>query len=208
MVEMKLLGCGSCCGGAGASARTRGMGDPAAQSTVTASPQLWQPAECRGRRCGSPNIFQGMDLRQLRRLFRLSGDNKASRRAQLVWGHGEGAELAGALIALRAQGRKGHTRVPKWLTAFNHLRIGEVSARTPTEDCKGHLETKPLGDEGPNVTSAEPLEGEQGVSATDQQPGAGQPKGPSVCLTRNRPGVSRGSEEDRDPERYLHHVLR
>uniref|UniRef100_A0A8C9VEH8 Arginine vasopressin-induced protein 1 n=1 Tax=Scleropages formosus TaxID=113540 RepID=A0A8C9VEH8_SCLFO len=77
---------------------------------------------CRGRRCGSPNIFQGVGVRQLRRLFRLSGDGKASRRAQLVWSHSDGKQLARALVTLRAQSRRGHPRPPKWLRAFNHLR--------------------------------------------------------------------------------------
>ncbi|XP_029114638.1 arginine vasopressin-induced protein 1 [Scleropages formosus] len=183
------------------------MGDPVPSSAVAPSPQFWQLTECRGRRCGSPNIFQGVGVRQLRRLFRLSGDGKASRRAQLVWSHSDGKQLARALVTLRAQSRRGHPRPPKWLRAFNHLRIGEVCAGAPSEDSKVHLEKEPLQDDGPELTSSGPSEGEQGIAADDTQADTGQPQEALLRSTRNRPGVSRGAEEDRDPERYLHHVL-
>lgn len=79
--------------------------------------------ERRTRKSGSANIFQGVNLRQLRRLFRSAGEPDAEQRARVVWGDwraGQGdAEdrqdeedeeededrLAQALVGLRVRAR-------------------------------------------------------------------------------------------------------
>uniref|UniRef100_A0A3P8T831 Arginine vasopressin-induced protein 1 n=1 Tax=Amphiprion percula TaxID=161767 RepID=A0A3P8T831_AMPPE len=82
----------------------------------------------RSRKAGSGNIFSNVNLWQLQRLFRAAGDQDAEQRAQLVWGHRDEAELAQALIGLRARshrrGLKTNGRAAlgsHWLQAFNHL---------------------------------------------------------------------------------------
>lgn len=100
------------------------------QAPVLAGPSpLWRLAERRRRKAGSGNIFSNVDLWQLQRLFRAAGDQDAEQRAQLVWGQRDEAELAQALIGLRARShRRGlrsngrETLGAHWLQAFNHLR--------------------------------------------------------------------------------------
>uniref|UniRef100_A0A665VQD8 Arginine vasopressin-induced protein 1 n=1 Tax=Echeneis naucrates TaxID=173247 RepID=A0A665VQD8_ECHNA len=60
----------------------------------------------RNRKAGSGNIFSDVNLWQLQRLFRAAGDQDAEQRAQLVWGHGDEAELAQALIGLRSRSHR------------------------------------------------------------------------------------------------------
>lgn len=99
-------------------------------SSMVAGPSsLWRLAERRGRKAGSGNIFSNVNLWQVQKLFRAAGDQDAEQRAQLVWGHGDEAELAQALIGLRARGHKRGLRTngrgalgSHWLRAFNHLR--------------------------------------------------------------------------------------
>lgn len=99
-------------------------------SSMVAGPSpLWRLAERRSRKAGSGNIFGGVNLWQLQRLFRAAGDQDADQRAQLVWGHRDAAELAQALIGLRARSRRRGLRAEgrdtlgsRWLRAFNHLR--------------------------------------------------------------------------------------
>lgn len=78
-----------------------------------------QPTFCgRPRKSGVANIFQGVNLRQLRRLFQSAGEPDPERRARQVWGGrraGEGAgdddeeeeeeHLAQALVGLRVRAR-------------------------------------------------------------------------------------------------------
>lgn len=102
---------------------------PPPSSMVAGPSPLWRLAERRSRKAGSGNIFSDVNLWQLQRLFRAAGDQDAEQRAQLVWGHGDEAELAQALIGLRARGHRRGLRSngrdvlgSHWLRAFNHLR--------------------------------------------------------------------------------------
>ncbi len=105
-------------------------------------------SERRNRKSGTANIFQGVNLRQLRRLFQAAGDPDAEQRARMVWGNrGEdGADreededraraevetgLAQALVGLRVRARnRSGLRVEahkdgtgtRWMRAFGHLR--------------------------------------------------------------------------------------
>lgn len=105
-------------------------GPASSSSSMLAGPSsLWRLAERRSRKAGSANIFSNVNLWQLQRLFRAAGDQDAEQRAQLVWGHGDEAELAQALIGLRARNHRRGLRAngretlgSHWLRAFNHLR--------------------------------------------------------------------------------------
>uniref|UniRef100_A0A673GAT1 Arginine vasopressin-induced protein 1 n=1 Tax=Sinocyclocheilus rhinocerous TaxID=307959 RepID=A0A673GAT1_9TELE len=44
-------------------------------------------SERRKRKSGTANIFQGVNLRQLRRLFQAAGDPDPEQRARMVWGN-------------------------------------------------------------------------------------------------------------------------
>lgn len=102
---------------------------PPKASMVAGSSPLWRLAERRSRKTGAGNIFSNVNLWQLQRLFRAAGDQDAEQRAQLVWGHRDEAELAQALIGLRARSHRRGLRTngrevlgAHWLQAFNHLR--------------------------------------------------------------------------------------
>lgn len=107
----------------------------------------WKMSNRRSRKSGCSNIFSGMNLHQLHRLFRSAGDRDAEHRAKLVWrGTDEDTEkeeakeeegeerwddagLAQALVGLRVRARnKAGFRVEgqkehKWLKASGYLRL-------------------------------------------------------------------------------------
>ncbi|KAM3605539.1 uncharacterized protein V6R79_000407 [Siganus canaliculatus] len=186
---------------------------PTSSSMMAGPSSLWRLAERRNRKSGSGNIFSNVNLWQLQRLFRAAGDQDAEQRAQLVWGHGDEAELAQALIGLRTRSHRRGLRTngrnalgSHWLRAFNHLRIGENS---PSNQ----------GRESEEDGSAE--EGAQGSPEEHQHNSAGTPvryTGPAAVLTeskgpagtserpvRTSSGLRKGGENN--PERYLHRIL-
>lgn len=178
-------------------------------SSTVASPTMvtWRLAERRGRKAGSGNIFGGVNLWQLQRLFRAAGDQDAEQRAQLVWGQGDEAELAQALIGLRARSRRRGLRAEardglgsRWMKAFNHLRIGDVSASSQVKDPVEGSNSEG-GGHGNTEPQSRTLKGTErgGAEATDSQGPAGPPERPS------RAGLRKG--RDKDPERYLHRIL-
>ncbi|XP_028983345.1 arginine vasopressin-induced protein 1 [Betta splendens] len=182
-------------------------------SAVAGPPSLWRLAERRSRKAGSANIFSSVHLWQLQRLFRAAGDQDAEQRAQLVWGHRDEAELAQALIGLRARShhrglRSGGREAlgSHWLRAFNHLRIRESSPSRQGKDAGEQSET-----EAAAQGSLEPHQ-HASVSATGKGGGAaGRSDGPSAAGAAERAarlgsGLRRGGEKN--PERYLHRILR
>ncbi|XP_005008111.1 arginine vasopressin-induced protein 1 isoform X1 [Cavia porcellus] len=75
------------------------MGTPA---SVVSEPPLWQaPAEARGRKQASANIFQDAELLQIQGLFQRSGDQLAEERAQIIWECAGDPHVAEALRRLR-----------------------------------------------------------------------------------------------------------
>lgn len=104
----------------------------------------WNVSSRRCRKSGCSNIFTGLNLHQLHRLFRTAGERNAEHQAKLVWqgmdddvpgADGEKDEeeeaeagLAQALVGLRVrarnkagirmEGRKDH----KWHKALGYLR--------------------------------------------------------------------------------------
>ncbi|XP_054654754.1 arginine vasopressin-induced protein 1 [Dunckerocampus dactyliophorus] len=181
-------------------------------SSVVAGPSsLWRLAERRTRKAGSGNIFSNVNLWQLQRLFRAAGDQDAEQRAQLVWAHRDEAELAQALIGLRARSHRRGLRAngrdtlgAHWLRAFNHLRIGEGFQSSQQKDPADEKDS-----ESGSHSSEEPY---QHTTET-----TGRSTGTTVVLNESqglrglceRPGragsgLRRG---ENDPERYLHRIL-
>uniref|UniRef100_A0A3Q3EI75 Arginine vasopressin-induced protein 1 n=2 Tax=Kryptolebias marmoratus TaxID=37003 RepID=A0A3Q3EI75_KRYMA len=93
-------------------------------STEDSMSTQWKPSSRHSRKSGYSNIFSGLNLHQLHRLFRTAGDRNAEHRAKLVWqemetdveGEEEGkqregeeredeAGLAQALVGLRVRAR-------------------------------------------------------------------------------------------------------
>lgn len=115
---------------------------PASTSTEDSLPMQWKLSNQRSRKSGCSNIFSGVNLHQLHRLFRTAGDRDAEHRARLVWRRmEEGVEkeeegeemedeagLAQALVGLRVRARnKAGIRVEeyrdhKWLRTSGYLR--------------------------------------------------------------------------------------
>ncbi|XP_033835664.1 arginine vasopressin-induced protein 1 [Periophthalmus magnuspinnatus] len=187
-----------------------GAAPPAASSgAVMAGPSsVWRLADRRSRKAGSANIFSSVHLWQLQRLFRAAGDQDAEQRAQLVWGRGDEAELAQALIALRARGQKRGLRSrgrdalgAHWIKAFNHLRIGDSSqspaAKSPEHPCgkpESDLHHTPTVDQGWDCPSPPGPREEPVVERPGRSGGAGIRRG----------GIGGG---EADPDRYLHRIL-
>lgn len=79
------------------------MGTPA--SIASELPQHQTPKSCTRKRA-SANIFHGVGLWQLRRLFHSTGDAQAEERAQLVWECAENRCITQALQQLHRRQRK------------------------------------------------------------------------------------------------------
>ncbi|KAF7218013.1 arginine vasopressin-induced protein 1 [Nothobranchius furzeri] len=165
----------------------------------------WKPSSRHSRKSGSSNIFSGVNLHQLHKLFRTAGDRNAEHRAKLVWqemetdveraeeekeqeGEDE-AGLAQALVGLRVRARnktgirtEGHGD-HKWLRGPGCLRVEEPLAALSAED-----------DEA-NLTPAFEL------PASDDIQENPNPFKPAPW----RMGVR--LESTRDSERYLHRIL-
>lgn len=179
-------------------------------SVVAASPSLWRLADRRSRKAGSGNIFSNVNLWQLQRLFRAAGDEDAEQRAQLVWGHRDEAELAQALVGLRARSHRRGLRTngkdalgSHWLRAFNHLRIGESSVSSQEPDRREESDSDAGSQNSPEPHR--PISGGttgRATSALNESPG---PAGASERTVRSGFGLRRGGESN--PERYLHRIL-
>ncbi|KAI1887024.1 hypothetical protein AGOR_G00201780 [Albula goreensis] len=189
-----------------------GMEDPMLPSTVAGGPsQFWRVAGRRERKSGSPNIFRDVNLRQLQRLFQRAGDRDAEQRAQLVWGHGDAAELAQALIALRARGRRSRlrgdaardTQGPRWLRAFGHLKINEASMVTADDEDSVEVEPSPLG--GPETAQGGVAEDQVDKPLVEGCIDSERLQKSPVGSLWSRQGAL--STRERDPERYLHRIL-
>lgn len=189
-------------------------GPASSSSSMLAGPSsLWRLAERRNRKAGSANIFSSVNLWQLQRLFRAAGDQDAEQRAQLVWGHGDEAELAQALIGLRARNHRRGLRAngrealgSHWLRAFNHLRIGESSPSSQGKDPGEESDAEAGARSSPEPcrrTSAGTAG--RGKGATVALNESQSPAGTSERPVRTSSGLRRGGENN--PERYLHRIL-
>ncbi|XP_030012073.1 arginine vasopressin-induced protein 1 [Sphaeramia orbicularis] len=180
-------------------------------SVMAGPPALWRLAERRSRKAGSGNIFSNVNPWQLQRLFRAAGDQDAEQRAQLVWGHGDEAELAQALIGLRARSHRRGLRTngrdvlgSHWLRAFNHLRIGESSSTSQRKDPGEETESESGVFNNPEPHKHSSATGRSTgapVLLTDDHSSADVSERP----VRVGPGLRRGGENN--PERYLHRII-
>lgn len=184
------------------------MAESAPTSTEDESSVLWF-SNRRCRKSGCSNIFKGVNMHQLHRLFQTAGDREAEHRAKLVWRgmnvdiqqteeekeaeDTEDAALAQALVGLRvrartkagfrAEGPRDH----KWLRASAYLQIQEP------------LSGYSVMDEEVNVTPGTdkfPLPSEEKIPASQN------PFKPSSWSL----GVAR-HESARELEHYLHRIL-
>ncbi|MCI4394000.1 hypothetical protein PGIGA_G00163550 [Pangasianodon gigas] len=177
-------------------------------SAAAVLPGAPQPTFCRTsaserrmRKSGSANIFQGVNLRQLRRLFHSAGEPDAEQKARQVWRNrrraegdeedGDGDEvseeeeedegLAQALVGLRvrARNRSGiRAETSRGVRAFGHSRTNE---RTPSEVTADDDDVTARGAcGGQGARSCDPGD-EEDVRAT-------------------------WSRDEKDPERYLHRI--
>ncbi|KAK2919262.1 uncharacterized protein avpi1 isoform X2 [Channa argus] len=185
---------------------------PACTSTEEDLPVQWKLSSQYSRKSGCSNIFSGVKLHQLHRLFRTAGDRDAEHRAKLVWrgmdADVEGAEeekeevggetedeagLAQALVGLRVRARsKAGIRVEgqrdhKWHRASEYLRFEE-----PLTDCivEGKEADLTPGSEKFLLLTQEDIPENQ----------------TTFKLSSWRLGVAR-QEGGRDSERYLHRIL-
>ncbi|KAM4595114.1 uncharacterized protein avpi1 [Fundulus diaphanus] len=179
-------------------------------STEGCLPAEWKLSSRRSRKSGYSNIFSGVNLHQLHKLFRTAGDRNAEHRAKLVWqdieANLEGAEeeklneeeqredevgLAQALVGLRVRARNkagirvdGHSE-HKWVRTSGYLRVQEPVAVYNVEDNDDQTE------------SLEKLK----LPAEEDLTGNPNPFKPSSW----RLGIR--MEGARDSERYLHRIL-
>ncbi|XP_056266104.1 uncharacterized protein avpi1 [Pseudoliparis swirei] len=129
---------------------------PASGSSEAGLPGPWKRFNRRSRKSGCSNIFTGVNLHQLHRLFKTAGDRDAEHRAKLVWRgmdaetqneeetkEEEGEEEAGlaqALVGLRVRARnktgiKGEGyKDHRWLRGSGYLRIEEPLSSSTVED--------------------------------------------------------------------------
>ncbi|XP_076003742.1 uncharacterized protein avpi1 [Genypterus blacodes] len=141
---------------------------PASVSTEDGLPVLWKSSRRRSRKSACSNIFTGVSLHQLHRLFRAAGDKDATQRARLVLqrmgaemkgaegkmeeereGSDNEARLAQALVGLRLRARnksgiraEGH-RDQKRLKASGYLRSGKPLSDYIAEDQGSDPEPSP-----------------------------------------------------------------
>ncbi|KAM9363437.1 uncharacterized protein avpi1 [Symphorus nematophorus] len=188
------------------------MAEAPASTSEDGLPVQWKFSSRRSRKSGCSNIFTGVNLHQLQRLFRTAGDRDAEHRAKLVWrgmdadmdGGEEGKEeegveredeagLAQALVGLRVRARNKAgiraegPREHKWLKASGYLRI--------EEPLLGYT----VGDEEANIPPS--LEEFLPVSEEDIPENQNPFKPSSWRLDMARQECARHSE------RYLHRIL-
>ncbi|XP_068448725.1 arginine vasopressin-induced protein 1 [Clinocottus analis] len=132
---------------------------PASSSSEDGLPVQWKRSNQRSRKSGCSNIFTGVNLHQLHKLFKTAGDRNAEHRAKLVWrgmdaetqreeeakeeeeeDRGDEAGLAQALVGLRVRARnkagmraEGY-RDHRWLRECGYLRIKEPLSSSTVED--------------------------------------------------------------------------
>ncbi|XP_034544212.1 arginine vasopressin-induced protein 1 [Notolabrus celidotus] len=147
------------------------------EDTLSVSSETWKRSNRRGRKTGWSNIFTGVNLHQLHRLFRRAGDRHSEHRARLVWRDmdrdTEGSEeeekerqdealLVQALVGLRVRSRnktgmRTHgNRDRKWLRAPGYLRTVESPSNSADEeqetDTPSRLEEESLLEPGQDVS--------------------------------------------------------
>ncbi|XP_051559859.1 uncharacterized protein LOC127444513 [Myxocyprinus asiaticus] len=204
---------------------------------VASAPVLADPSQpafshpsvslCRNRKSGTANIFQGVNLRQLRRLFHAAGEPDADQKARMVWGNrrvgasedgvdGEEEDggmtevetgLAQALVGLRVRARnrsglrvESHkdTAGTRWVRAFGHLRINEGSLGQSSDVITRE------GDDDASALGACGGPGTFEAGSCDQAdflPPDEETQGAS-----GGPRWSWNAVQQKDPERYLHRI--
>nr|XP_040041835.1 uncharacterized protein avpi1 isoform X2 [Gasterosteus aculeatus aculeatus]XP_040041836.1 uncharacterized protein avpi1 isoform X2 [Gasterosteus aculeatus aculeatus] len=185
---------------------------PPSTSSEDGRPAHWKRSSRRSRKSGCHNIFTGVNLQQLHKLFTEAGDQDAEHRAKLVW-RGMSAEkqraeeameeeggdmeeevgLAQALVGLRvrarnkagirAEGNRDH----RWLRASGYRRIDEP------------LPSDTVGDEEADVVPSSGAFRPAVEEDTPENPNPLKPSSPRLGMARR--------EGARHSEHYLHRIL-
>ncbi|KAK7165695.1 hypothetical protein R3I93_005693 [Phoxinus phoxinus] len=187
-------------------------------------------SERRNRKSGTANIFQGVNLRQLKRLFQAAGDPDAEQRARMVWGNRRAAAgedggeeeaedggmaevetgLAQALVGLRVRARnrsglrvESHkdTTGTRWVRAFGHLRINECSLGQTSEVITGEDKDENDTDDSPALGACGGQSSSEAGSCDQGDFPEGETQGPL-----GGPRWSWNAVQEKDPERYLHRI--
>nr|XP_008104731.1 PREDICTED: arginine vasopressin-induced protein 1 [Anolis carolinensis] len=161
----------------------RTMGTPA--SIVCDLPQHPTPKSCTRKRA-SANIFQGVDLWQLRRLFHSSGDAKAEERAQLIWQCAENRCITQALQQL-------HRRQRKRRLQSHHRPPSEKGSATRLLELQ-HFSRLRIEDHTPSCADIENSSNGKEIEDTDQTDHS------TVSQHRKKRGMGAAD--------YLHHLHR
>ncbi|XP_063058573.1 uncharacterized protein avpi1 [Engraulis encrasicolus] len=188
------------------------MDDLASPSSVLPGPShvpCWTPPERQVRKTGTHDIFQGVNLHQLRRLFQVAGEQDADQKAKLVWGGGGGGDgdgeeveigLAQALVGLRVRARNKN--------GIRAESLRDRRARNPALHRFGDSASRHSADE-PDADS----EAATGCDATELDPegsSSGAERLAAVARSdKEMVDVScdRGGARERDPDRHLHRIL-
>lgn len=185
------------------------MTDSTATPAAEESSLLWGFSERRSRKSAYSNIFSGVNIQQLQRLFQTAGERDAEHRAKLVWrgeeddddvpltdgakgteGSEQEAGLAQALVGLRICARtkaglraEGPSREQRWYRAAPHVQSND-----------SHSGYSVLEEDLTAVT--------HDLTLLNEEKCSGNPNKSSSW----RLGVAR-HENVRDSERYLHRIL-
>ncbi|XP_039630195.1 arginine vasopressin-induced protein 1 [Polypterus senegalus] len=180
---------------------------------TTATMELWRHCSRRNRKAAFHNIFWGVNLCQLQRLFKESGDKRAEQRARLIWDTSDESELAKVLTGLRGGRNRGHKQTaqssnsrcdslgPRWMKDFGKMRISEEYVEK-TGDGGDGSETELVSSGGTGPTAGPPLEApkEHFSHPTSDSKHSSQ----TSSHNWKRHGLREGRQK---PERYLHRVL-
>ncbi|XP_030636243.1 uncharacterized protein avpi1 [Chanos chanos] len=204
------------------------MEDLATASVLVGTSQqpFCRPApERRIRKTGTANIFQGVNLRQLRRLFRAAGEEDPEHRARLVWGGDGGGErkgeeerdeeeieigLAQALVGLRVRAR---TR--SGIRAEGHRSVAAGTRRDRDAEYYRNIEGYPgqpddiINDDDDGDDTGAELGACGGMDNVDFGSGDHEPApllDEGVRGACSGPLLGRNGIPEKDPERYLHRI--
>lgn len=206
------------------------MEDVAPVLAGPSQPTFSRPSERRNRKSGTANIFQGVNLRQLRRLFQAAGDPDAEQRARMVWGRrraaggaedGADAEqdedsgaaevetgLAQALVGLRVRARnRSGLRVEQHKDTSGQRWVRAFGhLRINEGSLNPTTEVTPAEDEEANEEEEElsAAGGQSSFESSSHDQGDFQ----STEEETQGPGPrwSWNAVQEKDPERYLHRI--
>lgn len=187
-------------------------------STATAdadheSNLLWGFSERRSRKSGYSNIFSGLNIQQLQRLFQTAGEGDAQHRAKLVWGEVDDDEDDDVPLTEEGTKERGDTEQEAGLAqALVGLRIcartkAGLRAEGPSREQQRWHRASPQAQNNYPHSGYSALEEDltdvtHDLTLLNGEKYSGNPNKSSSW----RLGLTR-HESMRDSERYLHRIL-